>query len=69
MVRKIPALALLGFFSSRQMVEDDEPVQFIPVSTRNAEDASPTLATLPALTDAVATQWISAWRASGFLDA
>lgn len=68
MVRRNPALALLGFFSSRSMAAADEPAQLLPVSTAKAAEASPTLAGLPQLDEKAIVQWMAAWRASGFLD-
>ena len=70
MARRIPALALLGFLNSRDRDGDDKNdiVHFVPFSTTNACDASPTLAAFPAMdANKVVKDWVTGWRMSGFL--
>ena len=55
-----PAVRLIEFFRRG-------PVSLLPVSSTNAQKASETLASIPQLTGGNASEWIAAWRSTGFL--
>ncbi|KAI0750820.1 hypothetical protein C8Q80DRAFT_1268136 [Daedaleopsis nitida] len=67
-MRANPALQFMDCFRSRvETQEGREPLGLPYLSTERARSVSETLANMPELGEVDARQWITAWRASGFL--
>lgn len=65
--RNNPALRLLNLFRSWASTSNPGPVSSMRLSTKKAEGASETLASLPSLDAEAAREWVAGWRRAGFL--
>ncbi|KAM5532280.1 hypothetical protein V8D89_014038 [Ganoderma adspersum] len=67
--RENPALRLLDFFRSFAKGNEKPPLGLWQLATKQAVDASETLARMPQLEETDVKRWVAAWRTSGFLGA
>ena len=67
--RENPALRLLDFFRSFAQRNEKPLLGLWQLETKQAVEASETLARMPQLEEVDVRRWVAAWRTSGFLNA